>query len=26
MDGYATDAGGPDWDAEPQPDPGETDW
>jgi GT2 family glycosyltransferase len=26
MDGYATDAGGPDWDAEPQHDPGETDW
>jgi GT2 family glycosyltransferase len=25
-DGYATDAGGPDWDAEPQHDPGETDW
>ena len=23
MDGYATDAGGPDWDAEPQPDPGD---
>jgi GT2 family glycosyltransferase len=26
MDGYATDAGGPDWDAGPQHDPGETDW
>ena len=26
MDGYATDAGGPDWDAEPQHEPGETDW
>jgi GT2 family glycosyltransferase len=26
MDGYATDAGGPDWDAGPQPEPGETDW
>jgi GT2 family glycosyltransferase len=26
MDGYATDAGGPDWDAGPQRDPGETDW
>jgi GT2 family glycosyltransferase len=25
-DGYATDAGGPDWDAGPQHDPGETDW
>jgi GT2 family glycosyltransferase len=26
MDGYATDAGGPDWDAGPQHDAGETDW
>jgi hypothetical protein len=26
MDAYATDAGGPDWDAEPQHEPGETDW
>jgi GT2 family glycosyltransferase len=26
MDGYTTDGGGPDWDAEPQHDPGETDW
>ncbi|HSS90151.1 MAG TPA: glycosyltransferase [Streptosporangiaceae bacterium] len=26
MDGYATDAGGPDWDGGPQHDPGETDW
>jgi hypothetical protein len=26
MDGYATDAAGPDWDAEPQHDPGEADW
>ena len=26
MDGYAADAGGPDWDAGPQHDPGETDW
>jgi GT2 family glycosyltransferase len=26
MDGYATDAGEPDWDAGPQHDPGETDW
>jgi hypothetical protein len=26
MDGYATDARGPDWDAGPQHEPGETDW
>jgi GT2 family glycosyltransferase len=26
MDGYATDAGGPDWDAGPQHEPGEGDW